>query len=242
MNNWFETYSSHPFEPFTLSHWTVLILFLAGILFILISAGQMAKKPQMSLYMRIFLFTCLLVSEVSYQIWAVTNGVWSMALYIPFHLCGVASIIGMITLVTYHPKLIKLNYFIGIIPALIALITPDLLYDYHHFRFWKFFLHHMAIIWTSLFLVVTTGVRITWRTTLKAYLWLVVYGVIVGMINTALDANYMYLDRPPGANTPLDYIGDGIWYYLNLGVIALCVFVLMKLLYRPFKKKFSSKP
>lgn len=219
----------------------MLSVFLIGIILLLLFAKKMIKHPRFILVMRFVLFICLFVSEASYQIWAITNDVWSMALYIPFHLCGIASIVGMITLVTYHPKLIKLNYFIGIIPALIALVTPDLIYDYQHFRFWKFFVHHIAIVWTSLFLVVTTSVQITWQTTIKAYIWLVGYGVVVGIINTILDANYMYLDRPPSAGTPLDYIGEGIWYYLNLGLIALVVFILMNVLYSKLEKRFSSK-
>ncbi|MCA0971087.1 TIGR02206 family membrane protein [Halobacillus litoralis] len=231
MDNWFQAYSSHPFVPFTLSHWIALIVFAAGLSFILLFAEKISRHPGSMKFIRLSLLILLFISEVSYQYWAVTNGVWSTTYYIPLHLCGIASIVGIAALVTYHPKLIKLNYFIGIIPALIALITPDLLYDYQHFRFWKFFIHHMAIIWTSVFLVVTASVNVSWGTMFKAYFWLVIYGVVVGFINTILGANYMFLNGPPEAATPLDYMGDGLWYYLNLGIVALVVFALMKLLH-----------
>ena len=239
MEQWFSAYSSYPFEPFTTSHVFALTIFFIGSILLLATSRRITARPRVVFSIRIGLFILLFFSEASYQFWAIKNDVWSMSYYMPLHLCGIASIVGMITLATYHPKLIKLNYFIGITPALVALVTPDLLYDYQHFRFWKFFIHHMAIFWTSLFLIVTTSVRVTWMTMLKAYVWLVLYGVVVGMINSIIGSNYMFLGGPPDAATPLDYLGDGVWYYINLGILSLTLFSIMVIIYRMIEKRFT---
>lgn len=234
MEAWFQVYSDHPFQLFGKSHIIVFFVFFIGTL--LIVASSIKNRPALHLFIRTLLFVLLFVSEGSYQYWAVTNGVWETATYLPLHLCGVASILGMITLLTLSPKLIKLNYFIGIVPAFIALVTPDLLYDYQHFRFWKFFLHHMAIPWTSLFLVLITPVRITWKSMWKAYGWLIVYACITAGFNLILNSNYMYLDSPPAEGTLLDYMGEGLWYYVNLGLVSLLIFSTLVLFYKRFEK------
>ncbi|QGS67861.1 hypothetical protein CV093_01195 [Oceanobacillus sp. 143] len=84
------------------------------------------------------LFSVLVLSEVSYQIWTATNGIWSLSEYIPLHLCGIASIIGAIALASLNQRLIVISFFIGFIPAFLAIITPELPYDFPQFRFLQF--------------------------------------------------------------------------------------------------------
>ncbi len=58
-----------------------------------------------------------------------------------------------------------------------ALITPELPYDYPHFRYWKFFIHHIVISWSSIFLVVT-GI---WYYTNLCMLAFIVFIILLGI-------------------------------------------------------------
>ncbi len=232
MKNWFGLWVDEPFVLFGTTHFIMLALFLLGTFSLCMYVKLGRPHPRFNGWIRWSLFSMLVLSELSYQTWAVVNGVWSMADHIPLHLCGIASLIGMITLLTYQPRLIQLIYFIGILPAILALITPDVPFDYHHFRFWKFFIHHMAIAWTSLFLILSTTVRITWRSMIESFVYLLIYAGVVGFVNQQLGSNYLYLQHPPLSNTLLNYLGSGYLYVLNLILLAFFSFVLMWVIYR----------
>ena len=81
--------------------------------------------------------------------------------------------------------------------------------------------------WTSLFLVVTSSVRITWKDMTNSYLLLVGYALIIGFLNPLMDANYLYLEHPPTVFTPLSLMGEGMIYYLNLAFTAFLAFAFM---------------
>ncbi|RWZ58917.1 TIGR02206 family membrane protein [Halobacillus fulvus] len=236
MQSWFSSTSDQTFTYFGISHLIILGVFLLGFILIIPFSKYITRNRIADRTVRGILFGLLFLSEVSYQVWAYTNGLWEAATYIPLHLCGVASLLGMVALITRHSASIKLNYFIGVVPAMIAIVTPDLPYDYEHYRFWKFFLHHMAISWTSLYLVLTTNVLITWKTLWKSFGWLVAYACLIGLINPWLGANYLYLERPPGGGTLLNVLGEGFRYYLYLGLLALCIFILMLFLFKALRK------
>lgn len=236
MKEWFLTVGGNPFPAFGTSH--VIMLLIYFVLAILLLYFQSDIRSNKKAYQRIrwILFTLLIVCEVSYQSWTATHGIWLYNL--PFHLCGVAGIVGALALWTLNRSLIAISFFIGLIPALFALITPDLLYDFPNFRFFKFFIHHIAISLTSLFLaIISTEGTITANGMLKTYAYLVIYALFTGfIINPWLNANYLFLAHPPEISSPLDWFGSGLLYYLNLGIVCFIVFTLQYFLYRFFIK------
>ncbi|MTD31333.1 TIGR02206 family membrane protein [Planomicrobium sp. YIM 101495] len=227
MSDWFGLTSTSMFEPFGLSHWLVLLIATAG-LFILVSAKKpLQHSPESFQWLRWLLFTLLVLSEVSYQIWTISNGIWSFAAHVPLHLCGVASITAAIALVTLNKRWIQISFFIGIAPAFLALVTPDVPYDYEHYRFWKFFVHHTTIPWACLFLALTKPPFITFRSVFFVYGLLLAYAFVIGVfVNPLIDANYLYLEQTPTADTLLNVFGEGWFYYINLSLTALGVFLL----------------
>ncbi|MFG6119399.1 YwaF family protein [Thalassobacillus sp. B23F22_16] len=237
MNQWFSSYMDHPFSMFGVSHIAMLMIYSAGLALIVFTHKPLQKQQTNYQIVRWVLFALLIVSEFSYQTWAAVHGLWNMKEYLPLHLCGIASLVAAAALVTQHHYLIKVTYFIAVIPALMALVTPDLPHDYLHYRFWKFFFHHMAISWAGVLLILVHPVTITWKTTIKVFGLLVLYAIAMGFVNQALGANYLYLSRTPYVETPLDWLGSGFWYYINLGLLAFGSFWLLYFIYRIFSKR-----
>lgn len=226
MGSWFGATSTSIFVPFSLSHLLMLGLVLAGFAFLVAKQKQLQNSPAFFSQLRWTLFALLLISEISYQVWAFSNDVWSFSGYVPLHLCGIASITAMIGLVTLRPIWIQISFFIGILPAFLALITPELPHGYEHYRFWKFFIHHMSIPWACLFLALRKPSAITLRSVFTVYFLLVVYALVIGfLVNPLAGSNYLYLSQLPDAATPLSFFGSGIWYYLNLGIAAFLLFL-----------------
>ncbi|WP_281863706.1 TIGR02206 family membrane protein [Planomicrobium okeanokoites] len=242
MDSWFGITSQHYFTPFSASHLTVLAIAALGIFLLIVFRKQLMSRPLPFQVLRWILFSLLLLSEVSYQYWTISNGIWNFAGHVPLHLCGVASITAMIGLLTMRRSWIQISFFIGIVPAFLALVTPDLPFDYHHFRFWKFFVHHTAIPWACLFLALAKPETITLRSVIKVFLLLVAYALAIGyLVNPLTDANYLYLMQLPNTVTPLSFFGDGIWYYLNLGITALLLFLFQNFLWNRYINKDNKR-
>lgn len=241
MERWFGKTTYQPFEVYSLSHILVLTVFFIGLFYLILNYKKLQRHSTLYECTRWSLFGILLISEITYQIWAITNNVWSFAEYVPLHLCGIASLLAMVALWSLRPSLIKINYFIGIIPAFLALITPELVNDFPHYRFWKFFSHHMAITLASLFLIMTYPVQITFRSLLKAFGILNLYAVFVFFLNREIGSNYLYLSRTPTASTPLDLLGDSVWYYIHLEILTFVVFTIMWAFYKAIPDLWRKK-
>ncbi|TFJ92397.1 TIGR02206 family membrane protein [Lentibacillus salicampi] len=225
--------NGEPFAAFGISHGTVLFFYFLGAVSLLLFSKKILNKASAYNIIRWSLFSLLVLSEISYQTYTALNGIWSMGEHMFFHLCGVAGVTGAIALVNHHKQLIQITFFIGLIPSLLALVTPELPYDFPHYRYLKFFIHHMTISWTSIFLVVSHPVTISFHAVLKTYMYLLIYAAIIGfLVNPLLGSNYLYLSQTPTANTPLDLLGSGVWYYVNLCVLAFVVFLVQYLVYR----------
>lgn len=241
MKDWFLTLKGETFITFGTSHFIMLAIYFLIVFLLLYFQRDIRANKKISESIRWLLFILLVGSEVTYQTWTATHGIWQYNL--PFHLCGVAGIIGAIALLTMNRQLITVAFFIGLIPAFAALITPELPFDFPNFRFFKFFIHHIAISVTSIYLVIIMKPAIiTFKSMLYTYFYLLLYALFVGLlINPWLDANYLYLNGQPTTGSPLDLLGSGFWYPINLCLLAFAVFTIQFLIYRFLKNKQIKK-
>lgn len=238
MKEWFGTLDGEPFTAFGTSHITIILIYFIVMLTLIFTYKKINKKQYHTL--RWVLFSILILAELSYQVWAATNGIWSMKEQLPLHLCSIASIVGAIALITQHKKLITITFFIGFIPPFLALLTPELPYDFPNFRFFIFFIHHITISFVALFLVLTNDVQLTLKSTFETYGYLLVYAGIIGIfVNPNIKSNYLYLANPPSTSTPLDLLGSGANYYLQLTLLGLVVFIGLYYFYRICRKGLS---
>ncbi|MCG5103784.1 YwaF family protein [Oceanobacillus alkalisoli] len=239
MMEWFLTVGGEKFNLFGPSHLVMLFLYVVGAFLLLFLHKKILSNHRLFQTIRWTFFTLLLACEITYQTWAAINGIWVHNL--PFHLCGIAGLVGAAALFTLNKKLMVITFYIALIPALLALLTPDLSYDFPNFRYFKFFIHHITISLTAIFvaIIASESKAITFKGMLETYLYLVIYAFLAGLIiNPWLNANYLFLSHPPVSATPLDWFGTGIWYRLNLGVVCFIVFFLQFLSYRPLQRKW----
>ncbi|HSP21254.1 MAG TPA: TIGR02206 family membrane protein, partial [Planococcus sp. (in: firmicutes)] len=172
MESFFDAKSNYPFELFSISHLLALSIALIGFLGMIGVKDRIEMKAQLFQRLRWLVLAILFFSEVSYQYWAITQEIWSFRIHMPLHLCGIASLTAMAGLLSLRPFWIQVSFFIGIIPAVLALVTPEIPYDYQHFRFWLFFIQHTAISWACLFLALAFPGAITLRSVFSVYAWL----------------------------------------------------------------------
>ncbi len=147
----------------------------------------------------------------------------------PFHLCDIAVFVGAWALWTRAQQPFELLYFWGLSGTALAMLTPDLAEDFPHWRFSFYFAQHGSLVVAALVLALGFGMRPRRGGVWRAWLYLNGVAVVVGAINAAFDTNFLYLCRPPGAASPLDWFGPWPWYILVSEAIALGCFALLAL-------------
>ncbi|WP_234998447.1 YwaF family protein [Salirhabdus sp. Marseille-P4669] len=221
---------ANSFMLFSISH--LVILFILTILFLFfIFFRKHLQRDKRKNVIRILLILILLVSEISLNFWYIQTGNWEITETLPLQLCTITLWLSVIMLIFRSQQLFEVLYFIGIGGAIQAIATPELFYDFPHFRYFQFFIAHIAIIFSSLYMVLLERKSVTIHSVWKSMLVLNVIAFIVFWINKALGANYMFLAHKPEQASILDFLPAYPWYILVLEFVALFVFFL---LYLPF--------
>lgn len=144
-------------------------------------------------------------------------------------------------LLTRSRLLYSFLYFAGIGGAFIALLTPNLIYPFPHFRFLLFFIAHGSIILASLYMTWVEGYKPTWRSLFFTMLCLNLVAACVYAANILLDSNYMFLIRKPSTFSVLDYFGPYPYYLLVEEAFAFVIFLLMFLIFFKLPEVYTAR-
>ncbi|MBD8068916.1 TIGR02206 family membrane protein [Bacillus sp. PS06] len=218
-----------PFQLFSLSHIVMLLLLVSTVVAFYLLRNSISGSGRRII--RYFLAGLLLVSELTLYIWYSYTGVWNPVDSLPFQLCSISLMLSIVMLFTRNFLLFEVTLFLGVGGALQAMITPELAYDFPHYRYFHFFLAHIAIILASLYMIWFEGYRPTMKSVWKAFGALNVLAVFVFIVNKWTGGNYMFLSRKPTNPSLIDLLGPYPWYLLSLEVAALGIFCLI---YLPF--------
>ncbi|WP_245805800.1 TIGR02206 family membrane protein [Bacillus alkalicellulosilyticus] len=225
-----------PFEMFSVSHFMVVVLLVACSLLLFFYRFKI-RHTKTSSFIKYSLVFLLVVSEVSFQLWYVVHGHWTIRNNLPLQLCSISMYLATFMLFTKNKTVTEITFFFGIGGAVQAMVTPELFYGFPHFRFFHFFIAHIAIILACLHMVWIHQFRPTYKSVLKAMLALNLIAVFVFIINKLLDTNYMFLAQKPRNPTIIDVLGPYPWYILSLEVIAFVLFNLIYFIFRAKKKE-----
>ncbi|MBU9713393.1 TIGR02206 family membrane protein [Bacillus tamaricis] len=218
------------------AHLIVLGLFIFSVLWLFFHREKEYMKT-----IRWVLFGILVVSEITLIIWTVTFDLWNVRNNLPLHLCTISLILSCYMLWKKSYPVFEIIYFFGIGGALQALLTPDLFYTFPHFRFFHFFLAHIAIILAILYMIFVLHFRITFQSAAKSFLILNGVALLVFWINQAIGSNYMFLARKPAGPSILDFLGPYPWYILSLEAIVIGMFILLYLPFYFWNKKITNE-
>lgn len=231
ISSFFDYHSPYIFHAYSIAHLIqiAILIILSLLLFAMrfyIKGNTSAKRA-----IRYTLVGILIMSEVTLNIWYVSQGVWNTQTSLPLELCSVTLLLAIVMLFTKSRLLYSIVFFAGITGALQAILTPSLDYAYPHFRFLQFFIAHIAIILSALYMTWAENYKPTWKSIGVAILFLNILAIVIGIINYALGSNYMFLMRKPLTPSILDLLGPHPYYLLSEQGIALLFFTLLHLLF-----------
>ncbi|MFD1738027.1 TIGR02206 family membrane protein [Bacillus salitolerans] len=210
------------FELFSIQHIAVLVMFVAVSIFLIVC--RMKLKPHQSI-IKWTLFTLLVLSEISAQLWVIATDQWEIG-SLPLHLCSISTFISIYLFLKPSKKAFYLLFFTGTFPPILSMVTPELFYQFPHYRFLKYFLHHSAITWSVLYFIVFEGYRVPRKAIWTGLFLLNIIAIPIFILNILLDTNFFYLATPTESTTILSFFGTGIMYYVNLEIAALIVFFI----------------
>jgi hypothetical integral membrane protein (TIGR02206 family) len=151
---------------------------------------------------------------------------------LPLELCDAAMVVAVLALLRPRRATAELAYFWAGSGSLLAMLTPELPWNFPRWEFVVFFGLHGLVLVAALVLVFGLGLRprpgAPWRVFGITAGW----AVFVGLVNLALGTNFMYLRTKPDVATPLDWMGP--WpVYVGVGaVVALGLFHALALPFR----------
>lgn len=179
----------------------------------------------------------LLAPQILLYYWYAIVGLWSVKYTLPLELCSISQMLAIIMLFTRSKLLYQIVFFAGIGGAMQAMLTPDLDYPYPHFRFFHFFIVHIAIILAPLYMTWIESFRPTWKSVWITMVFLNILLVVVGGTDYWLDANYMFLREKPEGASLLDLLGPYPYYLVVEEGIAIVLFTLMYLPFIPWRRR-----
>ncbi|KAA0549004.1 TIGR02206 family membrane protein [Bacillus sp. BGMRC 2118] len=210
------------FQMFNVEHLvTLAIFFLACIAMVLFRRKLIHYKP----ILKWFIFISLVACEISMHMWLIFTSQWDIG-DLPLHLCSVSTFISLYLLVAKNNKPFTLLYFIGLLPPILSMVTPDMIYHFPHFRFIKYFLHHSVIPIAVLYFILFEGYRVQRKDILRSFVIVNIIAVPIFILNHFLGTNFFYLANPTETETLLNFFGSGVMYYINLEIVALIVFAI----------------
>lgn len=229
------------FEMFSTSHFIALVI--VALCCLLLYGLRFTLRTHRSLRqgIRILLIVLLLASEGGLHVWYLSHGIWSRSSSLPLELCGITLLLSVIMLITRSRLLYSFLYFAGIGGAFIALLTPNLVYPFPHFRFLLFMIAHGSIILASLYMTWVEGLKPTWRSLFFTMLCLNIVAAAVYAADVLLDSNYMFLAHKPSTFSVLDYFGPYPYYLLVEEIFAFVIFLLMFLVFFKLPELYNSR-
>lgn len=228
------TYKGNKFDAFSMEHLIFIGIFLLGCLLLFGFRNQLKHHEKK---VRYILFSLLLFFEVGYNSWLIFSGKWNLASSLPLQLCTISVYLCLFLLLTNRFQIFEIVYFTGLGGALQAILTPELFFNFPHFRFFQFFMSHSLIIWICLFFVFTKQYYPSFKSIGKTFIFLNVLSVFVFVINKSTGGNYMFLAHKPSNASLIDVLGPYPWYILSLELVAFVLFFILFLPFLFIKKK-----
>lgn len=223
-------YSSGPFVLFGWDHLVALGIVASLCLIIFILRDRWTDQGKT--ITRWALFILIYLCEGSWQLWMWMIGSWSIQGMLPLWLCSVTSWTIPLLLIFRSRVYYEWVYFMGIIGASMALLTPDLMqYGFPHFRFIEFFVLHGAIIVAIMYMTFVERFRPTWCSLPKVILITNLFWVFCAWVNNQIGSNYLYTRGKLPTPSLLDVLGPYPVYLVWMEVIGILLCVL---LYLPF--------
>jgi hypothetical integral membrane protein (TIGR02206 family) len=218
------------FRPFSVDHLITMAIIIILCILLFVFRNNLQEKRNRNLF-RFTLAIIILVDNILYHLWLVSEHAWTARKALPLQLSDLAALLAVVMLLTESYRIFQFMYFAGLGSAIQVILTPDLYkFSFPHFLYFQSFISHGGVVLACLFMVVAYNYRPTIPSMCVTILLVNIYGVFVFFLNKVLGSNYLYIMKKAGM-TILNYFGPWPWYLLT---IELAMILSFYILYSPF--------
>ncbi|MBI2438382.1 MAG: TIGR02206 family membrane protein [Lentisphaerae bacterium] len=190
-------------------------------------------RPATSRWITFGLGTIIALNELIWYGHVFRSGAFRFPEALPLDLCDLVLWLTVFALFTRRAWAFELGYYWALAGTSMAVLTPDLAGPFLSYANIKFFLAHGGVVTSILFLTWSRLARPRNGSLRRAFLLLNGYVGVMALFNALFKTNYLYLCAKPEAASLLDYFGPWPWYLLAADVLALMLFTLLWLPFRP---------
>lgn len=225
------------FDLFSTQHLiAIFVIILVGFMII---STQRKNSPKKRVGVRWGMAIILVLNEMTWHLWNLSIGDWTIQTMLPFHLCSILVWLCAYMLITKNRLIYEFAYLIGIAGALQAILTPDLgPYEFPHYRYFQVFISHGLIIISALYMTLVEGFRPSWQSVKRVAIYGNLYFLLVFGLNFLIGSNYLFISHKPETASLLDVLPA--WPYYILIIELLAAFFIL-LFYAPFAIKDKLK-
>jgi hypothetical integral membrane protein (TIGR02206 family) len=188
--------------------------------------------------LRIGLAVVLLLDSAVFYGYQIAHGQLTFPDHLPLELCDASLCLVILALFTLNQAVFDLAYYGALAGATMALLTPNLWEPFPSFGTVQFFVAHGLIVAGALYLAWSKLARTRPGSVGRAMLALNIFAALVGMFDFVFKTDYMYLRAKPQNASLLSFLGPWPWYILASEGVALGVFILLYLPFRPTSLPF----
>jgi hypothetical integral membrane protein (TIGR02206 family) len=229
-------YSGNPFILFGTWHLVALAII---VLINIAMLGFRKTSEQTRNTVRWIMAIILWLDEISWHIWNIYWGHWTIQTMLPLHICSVLVWLAGFMLIFKNYRIYEFAYFIGIGGAMQALLTPDAgIYGFPHYRAFQTFISHGLLITAAIFMTTVEGFRPTWKSFWRVIIGVNIYAAIIFPINLLLGTDFLFINGKPATASILDALPPWPYYIIYMELIGFAIFLL---LYLPFMIKDARK-
>lgn len=223
-------YSGGDFVLFGSTHLIALGVVVAACLGVVWLGRRLGETGRRRL--RWGLLAVIYLNEGSWQAWMLATGQWTIQQMLPLWMCSLVAWTMPLLLLWRSYRYFEWVYFMGILGASMALLTPDLMnYGFPHFRFIEFFTLHGTLIVAVVYMTAVEGFRPTWSSLPRVWLITNLYWLFCAWVNSQIGSNYLYTHGKLPTPSLLDVLGPHPWYLLAMEALGI---ILCLLLFLPF--------
>lgn len=206
-----------PIEIFSSVWWIGLLVSLFTITFILVVLkGKSNQVKSYSSYLFAILFSVMYVIT---NIITIKNNTWNLLQNLPFQICYISLIIGIIVLVNKNKWMFEWMVFIASLAGLYSLITPVLTIGSSAWFYFEFYFLHAGIVFIPLYLHLIHNMRCRNNSWWKSLLRIQIPIALLLIFNYNTGANYMFLLEKPIVNH-IFLIGEWPFYIVIINLIV----------------------
>jgi len=195
---------------------------------VLVAAARLRPRPWTRIAC-IALAVILVGAEVGWWAYlATTHSTGAdLASALPLQLCDAAIFVAAAALIRRNQLVVEVTYFWGLAGTIQSVITPDLPQHFPSFPFFQYYVAHGGIVGAALFLVVGLGQWPRRGAVLRVAGITIAYALLVGAIDAATGANYMYLRSKPASASLLDLLGPWPVYIAWASLVGAALLLIL---------------